>query len=1110
DNTATANATDPGGNPVSANDSTSTALTASPALDLSKVAGAPSGNSAGDTIAYTFTVTNTGNVTIDGIAINDPQLDAVATCDTTTLAPGAIATCSGTHTITQAEVDAGTVDNTATASGTDPGSNPVSANDSTSTALSASPALSLDKSAADSGYAAVGDTINYSYLVTNTGNVTVGDIAVSDDKIPSVDCPATVLAPGQSTTCTGSYTVTQADLDAGSVTNLASASGVPAGGTLTPAEDSETVAAAPNEIAAADDSYGPVNGADGAADLGSVFDNDTLDGGPLDPVDVTATPLDTLPAELSFDPATGSVGLAPGAPAGDYGFTYRICEETNTSNCSTAVVTVSVVAPEIQTADDDFSVFPINGANGGTTPLILANDTLNGDAMALSAVELTALEIPAGLTLNPDSSITVAPGTAAGSYAVRYRSCEIANPDNCDTATVTVLVVAPEIVAVDDDFSGTTINGAEGGGLPSVLGNDTLNGIAIDPAVVELTAEEVPAGLGFNPDGSLAVAPATAGGTYAIDYRICERLNPDNCDTARVVLLVEDGMPLRLRKSVATQQVRVGDLIRYELVAENVSEGTVQGVALVDTPPPGFSLVADSLRLRGAGGQAVLADGDPIRIEGIRLAAGASLTATYLLRVGPGVVRGEFVNSAVVERNGNAISNTARASVYLVADPLLEETRIFGTVFDDRDGDGWQDSARATGLQLRGGFAPRAYVPGSTTIDRGDGPRPVPDASAPLLRGLDLGELRGRASESRGEGRRIVVAQRLRAAEFTSDLVLRSAEGSELHMGAGGEVRVAAAKPGDSAQDLRIRRRVSPAAGGDYLVEYEIRNEGVDEAGLPGVRLATIEGLIVETDAYGRYHLEGIDVANFARGRNFVVKVDPASLPSGSVPTTRNPLIKRVTQGVPVRFDFGVHAPGQPLEAPAEIVEMAVGEVLFEPGSAHIDPRHRPAIEEMAARVRDYRGGELVITGHAEAGGLALERAQSLREALLAELPSELRDRVGVELRTHVDAEMLARLDGGVKLGTLLFDTDSAEVRPGYRELIRAVARRIEARGGGWVTIVGHTDRRASAEYNRRLGLRRARAVYDAIAAELDPETRERLRVEVDEGREFADREVQL
>ncbi len=78
----------------------------------------------------------------------------------------------------------------------------------------------------DGGYSQAGDTINYSYAVTNNGPDTLTNITVNDNLIPSADitCPSSSLAGGASETCTATYTVTQADVDNGSVTNTATVS----------------------------------------------------------------------------------------------------------------------------------------------------------------------------------------------------------------------------------------------------------------------------------------------------------------------------------------------------------------------------------------------------------------------------------------------------------------------------------------------------------------------------------------------------------------------------------------------------------------------------------------------------------------------------------------------------------------------------------------------------------------------------------------------------------------------------------------------------------------------------------------------------------------------
>src|SRR5690606_26853052 len=130
------------------------------------------------------------------------------------------------------------------------------------------------------------------------------------------------------------------------------------------------------------------------------------------------------------------------------------------------------------------------------------------------------------------------------------------------------------------------------------------------------------------------------------------------------------------------------------------------------------------------------------------------------------------------------------AQVVVESDPLLEDSLVFGTVFDDRDGDGWQDSATLGGVRVRGGFAPDAYIAGTTTIDRGQGPVPQADAGS-LLHGIDIGVIAGRESiADKRAMRQVVIRQRLREPTFDGGFVLTTDQGLTLHMGPDGTTRV--------------------------------------------------------------------------------------------------------------------------------------------------------------------------------------------------------------------------------------------------------------------------------------------------------------------------------
>ncbi|HEY4224742.1 MAG TPA: hypothetical protein VGM70_02925 [Pseudolysinimonas sp.] len=231
---ATATGTSSGGGTIS---NTSNGVTvpavATPSIALTKSASPTSVASAGSTINYSFLVANTGNQTVHGLSIDDPKVSGV-TCLVTTLAPAASTTCTASYLVTQADMDSGSITNTATATALDPTG---AARTSTSSAVVSAPSaahLTLTKSASPTSVSAVGDAIAYGFHVVNDGTVTLTGITVADPMLAGVTCPIADLAPADAEDCTGSYTVTQADLDAGTITNTATASGTsPAGATIT-------------------------------------------------------------------------------------------------------------------------------------------------------------------------------------------------------------------------------------------------------------------------------------------------------------------------------------------------------------------------------------------------------------------------------------------------------------------------------------------------------------------------------------------------------------------------------------------------------------------------------------------------------------------------------------------------------------------------------------------------------------------------------------------------------------------------------------------------------------------------------------------------------------
>ena len=179
---------------------------------------------------------------------------------TTTLVPGQSADFTGIYTVTQTDVDNGSIADTATAAGTPPSGGTVTADSNLVTVdVTQSPSLSITKAADPTTVTAAGQTVTYTFTVENTGNSTITGVSVTDLPTPPAggivpDCltrvdPAgtcsgtsTSLVPGETAVFSGTYTVTQADVDNGSIVDTAMTTGTaPSGDTVTANSNQVTV-----------------------------------------------------------------------------------------------------------------------------------------------------------------------------------------------------------------------------------------------------------------------------------------------------------------------------------------------------------------------------------------------------------------------------------------------------------------------------------------------------------------------------------------------------------------------------------------------------------------------------------------------------------------------------------------------------------------------------------------------------------------------------------------------------------------------------------------------------------------------------------------------------
>ncbi|MBQ9890003.1 MAG: DUF11 domain-containing protein [Firmicutes bacterium] len=616
DNTVTAIGKDPKGTDVTGTASaTVTTVAADAALTVVKTADPASGAKVGDEITYTVVITNSGNVTIKGIALTDTLVTLnEAAFD---LAVGTNKTITYKYTVTQADVDAGKIDNTATATGKDPaGKDVTGTDDATVTTVAADAKLTVEKTAAPEKDVKVGDKVTYTVVVTNSGNVTVTAIALTDTLV-TLSEEAFDLAPGANKTITYEYTVTQADVDAGKIDNTATATGKdPAGKDVTASDDATVTTVAAEAALTVEKTAKPTEGV-------KVGDKVTYTVVVTNSGNVTVTAIalaDTLVElkEAAFD-------LAPGASKTvTYEYTVTQADVDAGKIDNTATATGKDPAGKDVTASDDATVTtvaaeaaltvektakPAEGVKVGdkvTYTVVVTNSgnvTVTGITLEDTLVELDE----AAFDLAPAASKTI-----TYEYTVTQKDVDAGKIDNTATATgkdpknadvtasddATVTTVAADAKLTVEKTAKPTSGVKVGDKVAYTVvvtnsGNVTVTGIVLADTLVALTDAQKAIG---------TLAPAESK-TITYEYTVTQKdvdagkidntatatgKDPKNADVTAsddaTVTTVEAAPALTVDKTAEpTENLKAGDKVTYTVVVTNSGNVTVTGITLADT-----------------------------------------------------------------------------------------------------------------------------------------------------------------------------------------------------------------------------------------------------------------------------------------------------------------------------------------------------------------------------------------------------------------------------------------------------------------------------------------------------------------------------------------------
>ena len=270
-------------------------------------------------------------------------------------------------------------------------------------------------------------------------------------------------------------------------------------------------------------------------------------------VDTPATGT-TVPYLETSGADAGKIKIPQGTPAGNYTITYTVCDKAQPASartCEQATATITVAAnPIVANADNDNKVVEFATSaqavkkTDGTTLNVLANDKLGATTgLNNTIVTIETTQPVANITIQPDGEVEVGANKAPGVYELKYKIKETADPTNVSTeATVKVVVKNKvELDAIPTTPANPSTDSTTPNAVVDILDNTKINGNK--PNANEVTIEVVTPATPQSPGDIVPTIDTTTGkvvvpsgvkpGTYTIEYKVCDKAQPDEAKTCK-------------------------------------------------------------------------------------------------------------------------------------------------------------------------------------------------------------------------------------------------------------------------------------------------------------------------------------------------------------------------------------------------------------------------------------------------------------------------------------------------------------------------------------------------------------------------------------------------